>query len=38
MARGQDGVWLCVLGRAELWKASSMWLLLISKGSKKHLD
>ena len=37
-AQGQDGVWLCVLGRAELWKVSSMWLLFTSKGSKKHLD
>lgn len=36
-ARGQDGVWLCVLGRAELWKASSMWLLLTSKGSENIL-
>ena len=31
---GQDGAGLCALGGAELWKVSSLWLMLTSKGSK----
>lgn len=41
--QGRDKAWLCVQGRAGVWKdrehsLSSIGLLLISTGFRKHLD